>query len=405
MPVTIERLGHLGDGIAPGPVYASRTLPGEIVGGEIVGDRIRDPRIVVPSSDRVTAPCPHYNGCGGCTLQHASDAFVTDWKVGVVRSALEARALNAPVRRMHTSPAFSRRRATFCGRRTKKGATVGFHAPGSDAIRDVPDCHLLRSALTFALPHLESIVGAGGSRKGEMRLTLTETETGLDLAVSDGKPLDMGLRQELVPLAAAARFARLSWDGEPVVTAQRPVLNFGEVPVSPPPGAFLQATKEGETALLASILDALVGRKGPVIDLFSGVGTFSLPLAQEREVHAVEGEAEMLAALHDGWRHGKNLHRVTTEHRDFFRRPLTSDGLSRFDSAVIDPPRAGAEAQTAEVAMARIPRVAFVSCNPLTFARDAALLTESGYSLNWIDVVDQFRWSAHVELVACFSLD
>ena len=404
MSVTIERLGHLGDGIATGPVFVSRALPGEVVSGEIVGDRIEVPKIDRPSPDRVSAPCPHYKGCGGCMLQHASDAFVADWKVEVVRSALAARGISAPIRRVHKSPPRSRRRATFSGRRTKKGAIVGFHAAGSDAILQVPHCLLLRPALTLALPHLERIVAATGSRKGEMRMTLTETETGLDLSVHDGRPFDIALLQDLIALTTEAGFVRLSWDGEPVISHRRPVLRFGTAQVSPPPGAFLQATSDGEAALLGSIVDALKGAKGPVVDLFSGVGTFCLPLALQREVHAVESEAEMLAALDDGWRHGTGLHKVTTERRDLFRRPLTFHELSRFAAVVIDPPRAGAEAQTAELARSRVPRIAFVSCNPVTFARDAALLIDAGHALDWIDVVDQFRWSAHVELAASFSL-
>ena len=322
--VTIERLGHLGDGIAEGPVYVPRVLPGEAVEGEIAGGQMSSPRIVTPSPERVAAPCRHYKGCGGCGLQHASDAVVAEWKVGVVCAALEARGLPAPIRRMHTSPPGSRRRATFTGRRTKKGATVGFHAPASDVIREVPECLLVRPALTGALPMLAQIVEAGGSRKGEMRLALTETETGLDLAVTDGKPVDLELRQRLAALGSAAGLARLTWAGETLFADRAPVLTFGTAPVTPPPGAFLQATAEGQAALLASVTEALAVSKGPVIDLFSGIGTFSLPLAAEREVHAVEGAGAMLDALDHGWRHGQGLHKVTTERRDLFRRPVGS---------------------------------------------------------------------------------
>lgn len=405
MRLTIERLGHLGDGIAAGPIFVPRVLPGEVVEGDVSDGKMAAPRIVAASPERVAAPCRHYRGCGGCALQHAADGFVAAWKLDVVRAALEARGLAAPIRRMHTSPPGSRRRATFTGRRTKKGATVGFHAPASETIRDVPGCLVVRPALADALPVLTEIVATGGSRKGEMRLALTETETGLDLTVTGGKPVDVQLHQDLVALTAGAGIARLTWAGETIFTERAPVLTFGTAPVVPPPGAFLQATAEGEAALLASVSEALSPSKGPVVDLFSGVGTFSLPLALDRAVHAVEGEAAMLAALDHGWRHGKGLHKVTTERRDLFRRPLDADELSRFDSVVIDPPRAGAEAQTAELARARIPHIAFVSCNPVTFARDAALLTEAGYQMADLDVVDQFRWSPHIELAAHFSLD
>lgn len=405
MRVLIERLGHHGDGIAPGPIFVPRTLPGEVVEGEIAGDRMTEARIIEPSPVRIKAPCRHFGGCGGCALQHARDDFVRDWKVEIVRGALEARGLPRPIRRVHTSPPKSRRRAVFSGRRTKKGATVGFHGAASDVIREVPDCLVVRPALSQALPHLAELVTLGGSRKGELRLTVTETETGLDVAVTGGKLLDLAQREALIAVGSKAGFARLTWDDDVLAEFRRPLLTLGRARIVPPPGSFLQATREGEAALLSSVLDAVSGTRDAVIDLFAGIGTFSLPLASDRAVHAVEGVAVMVAALDEGWRRAERLHAVTTETRDLFRRPLLADELSRFGAAVIDPPRAGAEAQTAELARAGLSRIAFVSCNPVTFARDAEILTKSGYSLDWIDVVDQFRWSPHVELAAQFSLD
>ena len=185
---------------------------------------------------------------------------------------------------------------------------------------------------------------------------------------------------------------------------QPPVQRFGTAGVTPPPGAFLQATKDGEQALLQAVLEATQGPKR-VVDLFAGSGTFSLPLAQSAEVHAVEGEAAMTQALDQGWRKAQGLKRVTTEARDLFRRPLMPDELKRFDAVVaMDPPRAGAEAQVAELAQAQRPVIAYVSCNPVTFARDAKTLVNAGYTLEWVQVVDQFRWSSHTELAARFVL-
>jgi 23S rRNA (uracil1939-C5)-methyltransferase len=178
---------------------------------------------------------------------------------------------------------------------------------------------------------------------------------------------------------------------------------MGTAPVPIPPGAFLQATAEGEAALLASVQDAL-GDARKVLDLFAGCGTFALPLSLGAEVHAVESEQSLLGALDAGWRHSKGCKRVTTERRDLFRRPLTPDELKHYDAIVIDPPRAGAEAQMSEIAAAQVQRIASVSCNPVTFAQDAAILTNSGYKLDWIDIVDQFRWSTHIEIAAGLTL-
>jgi len=212
------------------------------------------------------------------------------------------------------------------------------------------------------------------------------------------------MRADLGQFANAQGFARLSWDGETVATIQPPRVMFDGIAVTPPPGAFLQATAEGEAALRASVTEAL-GDAATIADLFAGCGTFALSLARGAQVHAVEGEASLVAALDAGWRQAQGLKTVSTEVRDLFRRPLLTGDLARFDGVVIDPPRAGAEAQMRELANSDVQRIASVSCNPVTFARDTAILIEGGFRLNWIDVVDQFRWSPHVELVASLERD
>jgi 23S rRNA (uracil1939-C5)-methyltransferase len=242
----------------------------------------------------------------------------------------------------------------------------------------------------------------GASRNGEVALALTRGEDGIDLAVSGGKPLDQSLFSALAALAERADLARLSWDGEIVVARRAVAQRFGRARVVPPPGAFLQATPEGEAALVAAMREA-VGPARRLADLFAGSGTFALPLAEAAEVHAVEGDAAMLAALDAGWRQAQGLHLVTTEARDLFRRPLMPGELRGFDAVVIDPPRAGAEAQTGAIADSDVRIVAAVSCNPVSFARDARILCRGGFALDWVQVVDQFRWSPHVELAARFS--
>jgi 23S rRNA (uracil1939-C5)-methyltransferase len=399
--VTIERLGHQGNGIAPGPVFVPGALPGEVVEGEIEKGVIAAPRILTPSDQRVRAPCRHAKSCGGCQLQHAHDDFVADWKVDVVRHALSAHALEAPFRPIATSSPQSRRRAAFSARRTKKGALAGLHMKGSDVIVSVPDCLLVDPKLAAALPLVEALAVLGSSRKGELSVLVTKSLDGLDMAVSGGKPLDAQLQSDLADLAREHDVARVAWGDEVALTRRPPSQRMGRADVVPPPGAFLQATPEGEAALLAGVREAVKGARH-VVDLFAGCGTFALPLAEDMRVHAVEGDRGMTAALDKGWRMAEGLKHVTHEARDLFRNPLLPEDLERFDAAVIDPPRAGAEAQVAELARAGIPRIAFVSCNPVTFARDAAALDAAGYVMDWLQVVDQFRWSTHVELVASF---
>jgi 23S rRNA (uracil1939-C5)-methyltransferase len=402
METRIKRLGHLGDGIAEGPLFAARTLPGEVVSGVPDGDRLTDIRIFTPSEHRVKAPCPHYNTCGGCALQHASDPFVAQWKRDVVVAALDAQGVPAEIAPTITSPHGTRRRATLHGRRTKKGALVGFHGRAADTLTPVPQCMLLDPKLRAVIPVLEDLTRIAGSRSSEVAFQLTLGDTGVDVALENAKPLDADLRQALP--AYGAKFARVTWNGEPVLQAAAPGVRFGRARVVPPPGAFLQATPEGEAALVAAVLDAL-GPAKRAVDLFSGCGTFTFPAAGTISVHAVEGDAPLIAALDHGVRHNQDLKPITFERRDLFRNPILPEDLKRFDAAIIDPPRAGAEAQVRELGKSAIQRIAFVSCNPVTFARDAAALIVAGYALNWVRVIDQFRWSPHIEIVASFSKD
>lgn len=400
--VKIQRLGHHGDGIAEGPVFAPLTLPGERVSGEQDGQTLRNVKIIDPSSDRVAPPCRHFKSCGGCELQHASDEFVAGWKTETVTRALAAHGLETKLEPIFTAPAASRRRATLSARRTKKGALAGFHARASNVVVEIPECRLLAPDLMKALPVAEALAIAGSSRKAELSIAATLTNSGLDILVTGGKTLDAPLRVALAGLADTHDLARLTWDDETVVTRRPPEQMFGDIRVVPPPGAFLQATKASETALIETVQE-IVGPARHVLDLFAGCGTFALPLARESAVHAVEGSHAMTDALDHGWRMAPGLKPVTTEVRDLFRQPLIPEDLARFDAVVLDPPRAGAEAQCAQLAHAAPMRVAYVSCNPVSFARDAALLCAGGYTLDHVRPVDQFRWSSHVELVAQFT--
>ena len=393
----VEGLTHLGMGKLTDGTLVPRVLPGERV--EVDGDSVR---VLDPVADRVAPPCRHFKSCGGCSMQHASEDLVADWKVGIVRRACELRGLETDIGGLHTSPPRSRRRAKFAGRRTKNGALVGFHARGSDTVIAVPDCQLVTPGLLATLPALEALTIAAGTRKGELSFTVTETVTGPDVLIGADRDVPDTLRTDLAAIARDHGLSRLTWNDEPVAQRDPPTLRFDGIAVEPPPGAFLQATEDGERALRAAVAD-IVGDAGRIVDLFAGCGTFALPLARTADVHAVEGDAALTAALDRGWRRAQGLKRVTTEARDLFRRPLEPDELRRFDVAVIDPPRAGAEAQVGRLAAAGPPRIAMVSCNPVTFARDAAALVEGGYRMGRILVVDQFRWSAHVELVCGFT--
>lgn len=402
MDVKIERLGLMGDGIAAGPIYVPRALPGEVVSGDIEGQRMNAPRVLEPSGARIKAVCPHYNACGGCALMHAREDFVATWKREAVAQALAAQGIEAEVLAPMTSGAGTRRRAVLSGRRTKKGALVGFHGRASDQITPIPDCVVLHPDLVAAIPSLEEMTRLAASRSSEVRYHMFVGDTGIDLAVTGAKPLDGPLRAELARFGSD--FARVTWAGETVLLAAAPGVRFGTARIEPPAGAFLQATPEGEAALVAHALKGIAGAKR-VVDLFAGCGTFTFPAAARATVHAVEGDQPLIDALDHGVRHNKGFKPITSEQRDLFRNPVIAEDLARFDAAIIDPPRAGAEAQTREMAQARIPRISSISCNPVTFARDALILIDAGYRLGPVQVVDQFRWSPHIELAATLSLE
>ncbi len=405
MSYKIKHLSIQGDGIVDGPdgpLYIPFTLPDELVEGEIAGNRIPKPRILGPSSDRVKAPCSHFKTCGGCSMQHASDAFLADWKPEIVRNALAAHDLTAEFRPIITSPAQSRRRATFAAQRTKKGVLIGFHGRASNTVVAIPSCKLLHPDLLKTMPALEALTKIGASRKAGITISVTQSAAGADVSVQDAKEADGPMMVELGTLVEHFKLSRLSWNGEIVAMRAMPVQTFDGINVSPPVGAFLQATESGQKALTETVLEA-VGDAKHIVDLFSGCGTFSLPLAKHAQVLAVEGDAALLDALDAAWRNGDGLKTLATHKRDLFRNPMLKEELKKVEAAVIDPPRAGAKAQCEALAEADIPRIAFVSCNPVTFARDAKILVSAGYSIEWVQVVDQFRWSAHVELVALFT--
>ncbi len=335
-------------------------------------------------------------------MQHASDRFLAGWKAETIRRALAARDLETDIRQTLTSPPRSRRRAVLAGRRTRKSAIVGFHGRRSGDVVAITECHVLAPAILALLPALTLLTRDTASRSGEVRFTIADGPAGIDIDGGGGRlPSGSGLAGFLSH-PDAARVERLAWEGEPLAQRAPPFQHMGAARVVPPPGAFLQATPEGEMALVAAVREA-TGGTARIADLFAGCGTFALPLAADAEVHAVEAEPAMLAALDAGWRQVRGLRRVTIEPRDLFRRPLLPTELARYDAVCLDPPRAGAEAQVRELAASAVSRIAAVSCNPVSFARDAAILTAGGYRLDWVQPIDQFRWSAHVELAALFS--
>lgn len=408
---TIARLGAQGDGIADtesGPVFVPFALPGETVTAARQKDRATLISVIEPSADRVLPPCRHFGECGGCAAQHMREDFYRDWKRDKVVQALRAKGIGADlVAPLVPCMPGSRRRAVFSARRTEKGMLVGYNQHASHVIVDVEQCPILLSPLATFVSRLRDLAAAVCATSQAFHVTVTVTDSGLDVAFAGSGALSAQRRAAAVThiLGSAGHsppIARLSVDGEIIVEPMQPVLRFGDTTIVFPPGGFLQAVPAAEQTM-AGLVETHLGRCRRVADLFAGSGAFALRLARAAEVHAVESDQTALNALDRGFRFATGLRRVTHERRDLFRRPLTAKELSGFDGLVFDPPRAGAEDQAKQIARSQVARVAAVSCNPLSLARDLRILLDGGYRLDSVTPVDQFLWSPHVEAVALLT--
>lgn len=394
--VNIVGLGHAGDGVTAAGAFVPFTAPGDVVEPDSRG---RLARVVSPGPSRVVPPCPHFGVCGGCAVQHiARDAYLA-WKQGLVAAALAQRGFDeVAVEPIVAVPPGTRRRAQFKARRTRDAVLLGFYERDSHTIVDVRECPLLVPALQALLPRLRGAL-AKLMRDGESaELHLTAIGSAIDLALKWKRPRDAAVLMDLAAFASALGVVRLAWNGEVQAQTETPVMRIGKFTVALPPEAFLQPTEQGERTLQSLVL-AGIGNAKNVADLFSGIGTFALAIADGRGVHAVESDPAMNAALAVASRGT----RVTTEARDLFRRPLLPADLARFDAVVLDPPRPGASAQVKALAASKVPRLVYVSCNPASFARDARTLVDGGYRLLKVQPIDQFVWSAHTELIGIFE--
>ncbi len=403
--LTIETLGLKADGIAHvegAPVFVPFTLPGEIVDVERSGPRARLLRVETPAPERVAAPCPHFGRCGGCELQHADDAFYRDFKHLSVAEAFRRGGVEADVAPLVPCAPATRRRAVFSALRIDNRVLFGFHEALSHRIVPIHTCLVVVPEIARRLAFLEKLAVLLIDRKRELRMVVTHTASGLDISVENGAKLDQKLRLKSINMSLESGIARLAVEGETLVEPDAPRIEIDGLLAPLPPGGFLQAVAGAEKAMADLALGHLAKSK-QVADLFCGIGTFTLRLARHSAVHGVEFDAPALAALDQARRGVPKLKPVTTERRDLFRRPMTAKELARFDGVLFDPPRAGAEAQCRELAKSTVKRIAAVSCNPTTLARDAAILLEGGYRLASVTPIDQFLWSHHVEAVALFE--
>ncbi|MEO6225050.1 MAG: class I SAM-dependent RNA methyltransferase [Sphingomicrobium sp.] len=388
MPEEVVRIAGRGDGVTASGRHVPLAVPGDIV---------RDDGSVAPGPHHQAPPCRHFPECGGCQLQHADDWAYADYVVSRIATALDQHGLATDIRSPHLSPPNSRRRAALRALRTAQGVLLGFNAAKSHRIVDMRENFILRPELLALLQPLRQLLAVLLRPKGGAEVEMTLVDQGVDLLLKGVEPSGLEAIEALTSFASKHGLARLSVDQglgpEPFYQPHAVTITLSGVPVAFPMSAFLQATEDGEAALIA-VARAVVAEAARTADLFAGLGTFALAVGA---THAAEASRDAAAALKQA------APRIAVEHRDLYRRPLDPAELAPFDGVVLDPPRAGAEEQVRALAGSTVGRIAYVSCNPGTFARDAKALTAGGFALQWIHPVGQFRWSTHVELAACFS--
>ncbi|KTE02198.1 RNA methyltransferase [Sphingopyxis sp. H038] len=392
----IERIAARGDGV---------TGDGRHVAGGVPGDRIRDDGIIIPGPNRTDPMCRHFGKCGGCQLQHVAEPALADFVRDRVVGGLEGQEVTGiQVLPAVLSPEQSRRRAVLTALRTGKQVAIGFNAAQSNQIVDMRMCPLLLPELFALIAPVRDLLVMIAQPRRPVKVKLQMLDQGVELILEGVKAEGLDAAMALQDFAGAhklARFAIDQGDGLEILwQPEPPTMRFGDVTVEVPPFAFLQPTSAGQATLIEAVTKA-IGDAAAVADLFAGVGTFALSVQEGRKVYAAEGARDAIAALTGAANRARAL--VATEHRDLFRRPLIPAELNRFGAIILDPPRAGAEEQVKQLAASAAPVIAYVSCNPASFARDAKTLIEGGYTLDWVQPVGQFRWSTHVELAARFS--
>jgi 23S rRNA (uracil1939-C5)-methyltransferase len=400
----IERLGAQGDGVADVDgrnVFVPFTLAGERVAADVVGERGHLLKIIAPSAERIAPVCKHFGKCGGCSVQHlARDAYAS-WKRGLVVDAFKSRGLEPDVEPMQR-PIGKRRRAALKALRSGTGVDLGFHEAASHELVAIEECPVLEPKIVAALPAVGKMIAPLLSKRGEARVTITLTKAGLDVDVEGTeRKLTPEIRTALASGASALGLARLIVGGDAVVETFHPFLTFGTPDVRLSPGVFVQAVDAAESEIARRIVAAL-GKVKKVADLFCGLGAFSFPIAAKARVSAFDGSKAAIAALTAAANNTSGLKPIDAVVRDLFRDPLSTLELNAHDAVVFDPPRAGAEAQSQRLARSKVKTVVAVSCNPATLARDARHLVDGGYKLETVTPIDQFVYSAHVEVVAVF---
>ncbi|KEO91580.1 RNA methyltransferase [Erythrobacter longus] len=396
---SIVRIAAKGDGVTESGAHFARAVP---------GDSVEADGTIIPGPHHIAPACEHFGTCGGCQLQHGDDEVLSRFVRERVVNAATGQGLDiGELLPEHLSPPASRRRAGLHAQRTRGGAIVGYREGGSHTLVDLAQCPVLDPKLAGLIEPLRRFVAAHGP-KGNVDIALTLCDQGIDLGLTHFPLEGLAATEAALEFAQVNGLARLTIDqgyGPETIWEPEPAtVTLSGLPVGLPANAFLQATPDAESLMIDDASQWL-GDARIVADLFSGLGTFAFAMAK-----AGKGARKVLAAEADQAAHlackaaaARTGGRVIALHRDLFRNPLQASELDRFDAVLLDPPRAGARSQVAQIAESSLLRVVYISCNPSSWARDGAVLAEAGFKLKKLRPVGQFRWSTHVELVSLFE--
>ncbi|RZK03873.1 MAG: class I SAM-dependent RNA methyltransferase [Novosphingobium sp.] len=410
----IIRIAAKGDGV---------TASGRFAWGAAPGDRLLPDGTLERGPHHIDPACRHFTQCGGCQLQQLDEESLSDFVEKRVANASTGQELGAErITPPHLSPPGTRRRASLRAESSGGRVVIGFREAKSHRLVELAECPVMLPDFVSILNPLRKLLirlgQSGGQSKGRNKkpggknamprlaadIELAMTEQGVDLGIKGLTVEGLQANELMLDFAREHGLARLTldqgWGSETLWEPVPVTVLLGGVSVGFPPGSFLQATLDGEQALVSAAREWLAGAT-TVADLFSGLGTFAFALAgPETKVLAVEAARDAhLACKAAAGRAGLQIHAL---HRDLFRNPLQLDELDRFDAVLLDPPRAGARDQIELLAGGKVPRIVYISCNPSSWSRDAALLVEAGYRLVELRPVGQFRWSTHVELASLF---
>jgi len=408
LELRVDELGRHGDGIGrlegdadAQAIFVANALPNELVRARTAGNRGDVLEILEPAPDRVEPICKHFGKCGGCVAQQMSEQIYLDWKIGIVSTALQNKNVDVDVSELRDAHGEGRRRVTYHAQLENGKVRAGFMQSRSRELVTIDACPILSRALKdspviareLALPFAKTV--------RQLDIAITQTAQGLDCDVRGAEDVNYDIHVSLAELGDKWDLARITLDGVIELERRKPVLPIGDISLPLPPGGFLQATELGERTLSELVVEE-TGDANRVADLFCGVGPFALRLAKTATVYAADSNEVAVRALRTGFSHAVGLKQVEAEVRDLFRNPLYRDDLDEFDAVILNPARAGAQAQSEELAASNVPLIIYVSCDPATLARDAALLVEGGYTFQRITLVDQFKYASHIETVSVF---